>query len=120
MSAAEEKAVNDDIMSFLDDQNKIDRQLTAQSPDSNENQENKQIFANESKNSKPQPYTFNKKTALHEKIENQRIAENERLKGNEFMKAKDYSNAVSSYGRSIELNPTEAATYANRAMAYLK
>jgi len=36
------------------------------------------------------------------------------------MKAKDYPSAISSYGRSIELNPTESATYANRAMAFLK
>lgn len=42
------------------------------------------------------------------------------MKGNEAVKAKDYSEAVSCYSRSIELNPTEAFTYANRAMAYLK
>ena len=42
------------------------------------------------------------------------------MKGNECVKAKDYSEAVSCYSRSIELNPTEAFTYANRAMAYLK
>ena len=36
------------------------------------------------------------------------------------MKAKDYKDAVACYSRSIELDPTEAFTYANRAMAYLK
>jgi len=36
------------------------------------------------------------------------------------MKAKDFQAAISSYSRSIELNPSEAATFANRSMAYLK
>ena len=35
-------------------------------------------------------------------------------------KAKDFKEAVRCYSRSIELNPTESFTYANRAMAYLK
>ena len=36
------------------------------------------------------------------------------------MKALDYSEAVGCYSRSILLDPLESATYANRAMAYLK
>ena len=48
------------------------------------------------------------------------MAENERMKGNEAVKAKEYDEAVKAYSRSIQLNPDEAFTYANRAMAYLK
>ena len=36
------------------------------------------------------------------------------------MKAKEFEEAVNAYGRSINLNPKEPATYCNRAMAYLK
>ena len=36
------------------------------------------------------------------------------------MKAKEYQEAVNAYSRSIKLNPEEAATYCNRAMAYLR
>lgn len=57
---------------------------------------------------------------LVQQMEKQKIAENERQKGNECVKSKDYKEAVTCYSRSIELNPTEAFTYANRAMAYLK
>ena len=41
MSAAEEKAVTDDLAGFLDDMNKLDKQLKQGAPDPNENQENK-------------------------------------------------------------------------------
>lgn len=53
-------------------------------------------------------------------LESQRLAENERLKGNECVKAKSYTEAVESYSRSLELDPDQPYTYANRAMAYLK
>lgn len=36
------------------------------------------------------------------------------------MKSKDYPSAITAYTRSLDLNPNESATYANRAMAYLK
>ena len=36
------------------------------------------------------------------------------------MKAKEFNSAVECYTKSIELNPGEAATYSNRAMAFLK
>ena len=42
------------------------------------------------------------------------------MKGNEFMNAKDFQEAVDSYSKSIELNPQEAATYSNRALAYIR
>ena len=57
---------------------------------------------------------------MTDKLEKQKIAENERLKGNELIKAKDYKEAVTAYSRSLELNPDEPFTYANRAMANLK
>lgn len=49
-------------------------------------------------------------------------AEAERLKseGNEQMKAENYDSAVSFYGRAIELNPSNAVYYCNRAAAYSK
>ena len=53
-------------------------------------------------------------------IEKKREAESERFKGNEYMKAKEYDEAIKCYGRAIEMNPSEAANYSNRAMAYLR
>lgn len=48
------------------------------------------------------------------------MAEQDRMKGNEAVKAKDYSEAVYHYTNSINLDPNEPFSYANRAMAYLK
>ena len=42
------------------------------------------------------------------------------MKGNEAVKSKDYGEAVYHYTNSINMNPNEAFTYANRSMAYLK
>ena len=36
------------------------------------------------------------------------------------MKSKDFEFAVTCYTKSIEINPMEAASYSNRAMAFLK
>ncbi|KAJ7308148.1 hypothetical protein JRQ81_008662 [Phrynocephalus forsythii] len=49
-------------------------------------------------------------------------SEAERLKaeGNEQMKAENYDSAVSYYGKAIELNPSNAVYYCNRAAAYSK
>jgi tetratricopeptide (TPR) repeat protein len=77
--------------------------------------ENSSIFANEEPVKKDLT-----KSPLVIKLENQKVAENERIKGNEAVKAKEYKEAVTAYTRSIELNPDEAFTYANRAMAFLK
>jgi tetratricopeptide (TPR) repeat protein len=52
-------------------------------------------------------------------LQQKRFAEDERLKGNEFMKSKEYQDAVNCYSKSLEIMK-EAATYSNRAMAYLK
>ena len=55
-----------------------------------------------------------------EEIERKKLSENERMKGNECMKAKDFQDAITCYGRALDLNPDDAATFSNRAMAYLK
>ncbi|XP_032064453.1 small glutamine-rich tetratricopeptide repeat-containing protein alpha isoform X1 [Thamnophis elegans] len=49
-------------------------------------------------------------------------AEAERLKteGNEQMKVENFKSAVSFYGKAIELNPSNAVYYCNRAAAYSK
>ena len=39
--------------------------------------------------------------------------------GNECMKSKEYDEAIKHYSKSLEFFPDEAATYSNRAMAYL-
>lgn len=54
--------------------------------------------------------------------EEQRLerAREERMRGNECVAAHDYKVAVRYYERSIKLDPSEAATYSNRALAYLK
>ncbi len=47
-------------------------------------------------------------------------AKEERVRGNERVAAHDYEDAVRCYERSIKLDPSEAATYSNRALAYLR
>jgi tetratricopeptide (TPR) repeat protein len=47
------------------------------------------------------------------------LAEEKRYMGNEAMKSKDYDDAIDHYTKSLEMFPDEAATYSNRAMAYL-
>jgi len=53
-------------------------------------------------------------------VEQRRLAEDQRYKGNESMRSKDFDEAVECYSKSLEMSPDEAATYSNRAMAYLK
>ena len=113
MTAEEEKAVTDDLLEFLDTINKSDAQLRDLTSEK-ENQENKSIFSNGNASRE------NFKSPLVEQMEKQKIAENERMKGNECVKSKDFEEAVRCYSRSLELNPDEAFTFANRAMAHLK
>lgn len=40
-------------------------------------------------------------------------------KGNEYFKKGDYENAIACYSRSIDLDPKNALSLANRAQAYL-
>ena len=113
LSVDEQKAVDDDIFAFLDTMNATDKKLQNLAEEGDK--ENKSIFSNEEP-SKKDIY----KSPLVIQLENQKVAENERMKGNEAVKSKEYQDAVKAYTRSIELNPDEAFTYANRAMAYLK
>ena len=113
LSVDEQKAVDDDIFAFLDTMNATDKKLQNLAEEGDK--ENKSIFSNEEP-SKKEIY----KSPLVIQLENQKVAENERMKGNEAVKSKEYQDAVKAYTRSIELNPDEAFTYANRAMAYLK
>uniref|UniRef100_A0A6I8QBH2 Small glutamine-rich tetratricopeptide repeat-containing protein alpha n=1 Tax=Xenopus tropicalis TaxID=8364 RepID=A0A6I8QBH2_XENTR len=50
------------------------------------------------------------------------VAEAERLKteGNEQMKLENFESAISYYSKALELNPTNAVYYCNRAAAYSK
>ena len=43
-----------------------------------------------------------------------------RLKGNDCMKSRDFKEAIEYYNNSLNLDPTEASTFANRAQAYIK
>jgi hypothetical protein len=90
LTLEEERAVNADVLDFLQDINKTDNALR--------NIGNEEIYpesaagaANGSDHVSP----------LVERLENQKIAENERLKGNEAVKAKDFKEAVTCYSRSI-------------------
>lgn len=103
-------AVAEDIQAFLSDIKKTDRQLKR---DQEREDSEKDIFQGASKENKG----LNDQI---EEIQRRKLCENERLKGNESMKAKDYQDAITSYGRALDLNPTDAATFSNRALAYLK
>lgn len=109
----EKQAVDDDLVQFLAKANQTDNQLKNLVDEAGK--ENTSIFSNEETSKKDI-----QKSPLVQQLENQRVAENERMKGNEAVKAKEYDEAIKAYSRSIELNPDEAFTYANRAMAYLK
>ena len=115
LSVEEYRDLNNDIFSFIDQMNQTDKKLRGFSNQESD-KENQQIFGNSDQNGK---FSSGLSAEL-EKIEIQKRAENERLKGNEFVKSKEYKLAVDSYSKSIDLNGTEAFTYANRAMAYLK
>jgi tetratricopeptide (TPR) repeat protein len=103
-------AVAEDIQAFLSDINKTDRQLKR---DEEREDREKDIFQGAAKENKG----LNDQI---EEIQRRKLCENERLKGNESMKAKDYQDAIISYGRALDLNPSDAATFSNRALAYLK
>eukprot|EP00979_Chaetoceros_neogracilis_P019466 scaffold12402_cov246-Chaetoceros_neogracile.AAC.1 len=46
--------------------------------------------------------------------------EQERLKGNKHFSSQNYAEAVRSYTKCIQMNPTSPVPYSNRAMAHLK
>lgn len=84
-----------------------------------EDQENDSIFGN-TQPGQSQSRAEERRRKVAQQVEDKNIAANERLKGNEYIKSKDFKEAVQCYTRSIELDPEEAATYSNRAMAHLK
>lgn len=96
------------MLNWLKEVNKTDKKLReGNSGDSGD------IFSTNKENS-------DKNNAFVSEVEQKRSADNERFKGNELMKSKEYDLAVSCYTKSIEINPMEAASYSNRAMAFLK
>jgi tetratricopeptide (TPR) repeat protein len=84
------------------------------------NLQNESIFGNSQRAQKSASDKDTYVSPLVEGIQKKHQAESERLKGNEAVKSKDFSEAVYHYTNSIDLNPKEAFTYANRSMAYLK
>ncbi|KRX03752.1 hypothetical protein PPERSA_04260 [Pseudocohnilembus persalinus] len=76
---------------------------------------NSDIFA-ENKNLNPDEI---KQQLLQQEI-NIKKAENEKNKGNEAIRSKDYNEALQYYTKSIEYNPSLAASYCNRALNYEK
>ena len=103
-------------MNEADQKLKGDRGAPAAKPGMNRSQD---IFG-DSKPTRVSNEPNEEAKAFAEKVENKRRAEDSRYRGNEYMKSKDYEEAINEYSRSIDLNPGEAATYCNRAMAHLK
>ena len=113
---ADEAEANQDVLAFLDQMNEADKKLRGD--DVQTNKKNKSAIFDEGARTNQGPSEEQK--AFAASIENKRSAEDARYRGNEYMKAKEYDEAINAYTRSIELNPSEAATYCNRAMAYLR
>lgn len=99
-----------EMSEFLNDIGKLDQKLSRDKVKDEET--GGEIFNNKSQNTR-----LNEQI---EEIEKKKQAENERLKGNECMKAKEFQEAIACYGKALDLCPTDAATFSNRAMAYLK
>jgi len=106
----EARVANDDVMAFLDEMNERDKKIKGEVA-----ADSKAIF----EDAKPRVASEEQKAYITE-IENKRAAEDARYRGNEYMKAKEFDEAINAYTRSLTLNPSEAATYCNRAMAYLR
>jgi sperm-associated antigen 1 len=80
----------------------------------NANEDDESLLGKHSKN-----IFSNPKEEAAERIGKRKQAENERLKGNDLMKSRDYELAIECYNKSLELDPNEASTYSNRALAYI-
>ena len=113
---ADEAEANADVLGFLDEMNEADKKLKGE--DSREFKHGKKAIFDEGETVKKGPTEAQK--AFAASVENKRSAEDARYSGNEYMRSKEYDEAVNAYTRSINLNPSEAATYCNRAMAYLR
>ena len=118
------QAANEDVLNFLDEMDQTDKVLRGpnavdQKAGAKKSKLSEDIFgAADDKNQRTE--LTDEQLELAAKIEKKRQSESERYKGNEFMRAKEYEEAIKCYGKAIDLNPDEAATYSNRAMAYLK
>jgi tetratricopeptide (TPR) repeat protein len=55
----------------------------------------------------------------HDPLNSHITVSNRKVKGNDFYKAKNYSAAIASYTKAIELDTTSAALLTNRAAASL-
>lgn len=110
VSAATMSEITMEMSEFLNDIGKLDQKLSRDKVKDEET--GGEIFNNKSQNTR-----LNEQI---EEIEKKKQAENERLKGNECMKAKEFQEAIACYGKALDLCPTDAATFSNRAMAYLK
>ena len=103
----EERRANDEVNAFLSEMNQTDKKLRDGAIfESEGNKENRSQGGNNSD--------------FLTSLQTKKKAEEERLKGNEFMKSKEFDAAVTCYSKSIELFPQDAASYSNRALAYLK
>lgn len=102
-------AVAQDIADFLNDIQQTDQKLSREKA---KDEGSEDIFENGNRS--------NHLNVLIEEIEKKKQSENERLKGNEYMKNKEFQDAIECYGKAIDLCPTDAATFSNRAMAHLK
>jgi len=114
---ADEAIANDDVLAFLDEMHETDKVIRGDNVPA-KSARSKEIFAEET-TEVPREQTEEQLDFIT-KLENKRRAEDARYVGNEHMRVKDYGAAIEAYSRSIVLNSGEAATYCNRAMAYLR
>lgn len=112
----DEADANKDVLAFLDEMSSNDNMLRGTDKVSSRKSKNA-IFDDGSNVSKG---PTDQQKAFAATVENKRLAEDARYRGNEYMRSKEHDEAVNAYTRSIDLNPSEAATYCNRAMAYLR
>ena len=98
LTSGEKESIADDLAKFLESANYDDESLQGKHA--------KNIFSNP-------------KEDAAQRIGQKKQAENERLKGNDFMKSKDYDIAIDWYNKAISIDPIEASTYSNRALAYI-
>lgn len=97
LTKEEKEDIDNDIAKFIDSANYDDESLQGKHA--------KNIFTNP-------------KEEAAQRIGMKKKAENERLKGNDFMKSKEYDVAIEWYNKAIAIDPTEASSYSNRALAY--
>ena len=98
LTKEEKENIDTDLDKFLASANQDDESL--------QGKHSKNIFSNP-------------KEEAAARIGKRKQAENERLKGNDLMKSKDYDMAIDCYNKAIALDPNEASTYSNRALAYI-